>query len=119
MRHFTINQVFDKKDKTLRFKSNQISTTKYTVLTFLPLNLMVQFSKMANFYFLILTLLELIPAINSPGGFITMLLPLMFVVSVSMIKDIFEDHKRYRSDCVENERTVRYIPRGGTEFREG
>lgn len=61
-----------------------------------------QFTKMANFYFLMLTLLELIKPISDSGGVPTMALPLVFVVSVSMIKDIFEDKKRHKSDNEEN-----------------
>ena len=33
---------------------NQIKTAKYTYLSFIPMNLMVQFSKLANAYFLII-----------------------------------------------------------------
>jgi hypothetical protein len=53
---------------------------------------------MANFYFLLLCLLELYPPVKSPGGFTSMLTPLLFVIGVSMVKDIFEDRKRYLSD---------------------
>ncbi len=35
-----------------------------------------------------------------------MLLPLSFVIAVSMIKDIFEDYKRHKSDDNENFQTV-------------
>jgi len=35
-----------------------------------------------------------------------MLMPLSFVVVVSMIKDIFEDIQRHKSDNKENNRTV-------------
>lgn len=78
--------------------NNKISTAKYNCLTFLPLNLFTQFSKMANFYFLVLFFMELIPQISEPGGAATMAMPLAFVVGVSMIKDIFEDRKRNKSD---------------------
>jgi hypothetical protein len=40
----------------------------------------------------------LIPGISTQGEAVSMLLPLMFVVGVSMIKDIFEDRRRYNSD---------------------
>jgi len=53
---------------------------------------------MANAYFLLLVFLELYPPVHTPGGAISMLVPLMFVVGVSMIKDAFEDRKRYLSD---------------------
>ena len=35
------------------FPNNSISTSKYNLLTFLPKNIMEQFSKMANLYFLV------------------------------------------------------------------
>mmetsp|Transcript_827 Transcript_827/g.1490 ORF Transcript_827/g.1490 Transcript_827/m.1490 type:complete len:86 (-) Transcript_827:575-832(-) len=41
------------------FKTNLVATAKYNLLTFLPLNLMLQFSKGANLYFLLLMIMEL------------------------------------------------------------
>lgn len=38
-----------------------------------------------------------------------MLMPLSFVVLVSMIKDIFEDKKRHQSDNLENNKIVEEI----------
>ena len=35
-----------------------------------------------------------------------MLMPLAFVIVVSMIKDIFEDWKRHKSDAIENNKLV-------------
>ena len=72
------------------YPSNQIHTTKYNLINFLPLNLMLQFSKMSNLYFLILLIVQVIPQIN-PDQIPTLALPLSFVVFLSMIKDIFED----------------------------
>jgi hypothetical protein len=71
---------------------------------------------MANLYFLLLTLMELIPAISSPGGFFSMVAPLTFVVGVSMIKDIFEDRKRHLADDEENSKNSEFIRLGGIEF---
>jgi phospholipid-transporting ATPase len=36
-----------------RYPANYIITSKYTIITFIPLNLYEQFSKMANIYFLV------------------------------------------------------------------
>ena len=44
----------------------------------------------------------MIPLISITGGKPIMLLPLTFVISVSMIKDISEDYKRHKSDRKEN-----------------
>ena len=40
------------------FQGNEISTTRYSVLTFLPKNIFEQFSKMANAYFLVMMILQ-------------------------------------------------------------
>lgn len=83
---------------------NKIVTSKYNFLTFLPLNLLLQFSKMANLYFLILTVMECYPPISDAGGIPVLLMPLSFVVGISMIKDIYEDYMRHKSDNEENNR---------------
>jgi magnesium-transporting ATPase (P-type) len=74
--------------------SNRVTTTKYNCATFLPKNLFEQFSKMANAYFLFMTVLQLMPGLMDFYGAVTTLMPLMFVVGVSMVKDAFEDNKR-------------------------
>ena len=37
----------------LQYPNNAISTSKYNLLTFLPINMLEQFSKLANIYFLV------------------------------------------------------------------
>jgi hypothetical protein len=44
--------------------TNEISTAKYTVLTFLPVNLFEQFMRAANLYFLLCAILQLIPGLS-------------------------------------------------------
>ena len=63
---------------------------------------------MANMYFLILMIMELYPPISDcPNSKVpALLLPLSFVVGLSMVKDIWEDVKRHRSDNEENNRRV-------------
>lgn len=86
------------------FRNNKIITSKYNFLTFLPLNLMYQFSKMANCYFLLLVVMECIKPISDTGGYPIMGLPLLLVLAMSMVKDIYEDFQRHRSDKQENSR---------------
>ena len=50
---------------------------------------------MANFYFLIMLALEVLPATSDTNGYPVILGPLGFVVFLSMIKDMIEDIKRY------------------------
>lgn len=82
---------------------NSIKTSKYTPLTFVPLNLLVQFSKLPNLYFLIIGIMQMVPQISVSGGFPVIFIPLAFVVSVSAAKDFFEDQKRKNSDKEINE----------------
>lgn len=79
-----------------------INTSKYTVLTFVPLNLLTQFSKAANLYFLILSFMQTIKSISISNGAPIMALPLTFVLVISMFKDAYEDYKRHESDSKEN-----------------
>lgn len=89
-----------------RFANNDIRTTKYTLLTFLPKNLFEQFHRFANLYFLFIVLLNWVPAINAFGKEISML-PVIFVLGVTAIKDMFEDRRRYLSDKRVNNSTCR------------
>jgi hypothetical protein len=72
------------------FQSNYIKTSKYSVLTFLPLNLFEQFQRLANFYFLCLLVLQVIPAISSLTP-ITTAVPLIGVLALTAVKDAYDD----------------------------
>lgn len=84
--------------------SNEWRTSRYTLLTFLPKNLIEQFSRLANFYFLILALLQIFLPF-SPVGPATSLLPLIFVVLASSVKVAYEDYLRHQVDKEVNNRT--------------
>ena len=83
--------------------SNVVKTTKYTIWNFLPKNLFEQFHRFANIYFLAIAILNWVPAIKAFAKEITMI-PLLFVLSVTLVKDLFEDHRRRRSDNEVNNR---------------
>lgn len=89
-----------------RFLSNEISTAKYTCLTFVPLNFLHQLSKGPNIYYLIICALQMIPEITITGGNPTNAPPLVFLMIVSMVKDFFEDRRRRKADKEENNRKV-------------
>ncbi|CAH4036100.1 phospholipid-transporting ATPase VD isoform X1 [Pieris brassicae] len=77
--------------------NNKIRTTKYTLLSFLPKNLFEQFHRIANVYFIFIVLLNWVPAVNAFGKEVAML-PVLFVLTVTAIKDLFEDRRRHMSD---------------------
>ena len=97
-----------------RFPTNYISTTRYTVWSFLPVNLFEQFRRTANLYFLGIALLQIVPGL-SPISPVTSLAPLIFVLSVSAIKEAFEDYRRHRSDLETNARVAHVCLSGEAE----
>ena len=68
---------------------NSITTNKYNIIDFIPLNLLLQFSKLPNVYFLIIGIMQMVPSITNSGGFPVIFIPLTMVVIVSAIKDLF------------------------------
>ncbi|KAF7301327.1 Phospholipid-transporting ATPase [Mycena indigotica] len=79
------------------YPSNQVITSKYTIITFLPRNLLEQFRRIANIFFLALAILQFFPkfATVSVG---VVILPLIIVLAFSAIKDGWEDIIRHRAD---------------------
>ncbi|KAJ3630784.1 hypothetical protein MTP99_011958 [Tenebrio molitor] len=90
--------------------NNKIRTTKYTLLSFVPRNLLEQFHRVANLYFILIVLLNWFPAINAFGKEIAMI-PVMFVLGVTAVKDLFEDRRRHASDKRINNSTCRIYQR--------
>lgn len=93
-----------------RRANNRVRTTKYTLLSFLPRNLLEQFHRVANLYFIFIVLLNWFPAINAFGKEISMI-PVLFVLGVTAVKDLFEDRRRHASDKRINNTTCRIYHR--------
>lgn len=93
------------------FPTNAITTSKYTLLTFLPLNLMEQFRRVSNMYFLIVMVCTLIPGATSINPY-SAVFPFMFVLSVAAVKDGYEDFKRHIADRNANAMPVHVLRDG-------
>ncbi|XP_057697770.1 phospholipid-transporting ATPase VA isoform X2 [Corythoichthys intestinalis] len=108
------------------YADNKIKTTKYTVLSFLPKNLFEQFHRFANVYFVFIALLNFVPVVNAFQPELA-LAPVVFILSVTAIKDLWEDYRRHRSDkeinhmdCLVYNRTERrYVEKFWKEVRVG
>ncbi|KAI9338529.1 hypothetical protein BDR26DRAFT_919424 [Obelidium mucronatum] len=79
------------------FPSNLISTSKYTILTFLPKNLFEQFRRVANLFFLTLAILQFFPDYMTIDPWVAAL-PFIVIVLMTAIKDGVEDMRRHSSD---------------------
>ena len=89
-----------------KFCNNEVTTSKYTFFVlgpkfFILKNLLEQFQRHANKYFLVVAMLQLIPGL-SPTGKYTTLFPLSCVLVVSLMKDTYEDWKRHQRDKATN-----------------
>ncbi|TYH73969.1 hypothetical protein ES332_D05G365900v1 [Gossypium tomentosum] len=96
-----------------RYKGNSISTTKYNVFTFLPKGLYEQFRRVANLYFLMVSILSATP--YSPVHPITNMVPLSLVLLFSLIKEAFEDWQRFQNDMTINNSLVDVLQAQGWE----
>ena len=85
------------KEPVGKFASNYISTTTYSLWSFVPFCLFNQFLRFSNCYFLFVTILQCIPVV-SPLNPWTAILPMLFVMTVALVKEAFEDYARHRSD---------------------
>ena len=100
---FFINNNEANKDNKL--KDNTVTTTKYSVFTFLPKGLLLQFTRLSNIYFLFTAIIQSIPII-SPLSSLTAIVPLIFVLGVSLIRELIEDFSRRNYDYLSNNEEV-------------
>ncbi|KAI1127067.1 hypothetical protein F5Y10DRAFT_201294 [Nemania abortiva] len=93
--------------------SNSVRSNRYTLLSFLPKQLVFQFGRLANTYFLIIGILQ---QINdwSPTGRYTTLGPLIAFVALIMAKEGYDDYRRYLLDREDNLALVSVLDLGGT-----
>lgn len=100
------------------FPPNEVRTSRYTLITFLPKCLFEQFRRLANVYFVVL---GIIAAVGYYGGYYeaavepaAILAPVSIVVMISVIKEGVEDIKRHQADTKVNARPVKVVGVDGT-----
>jgi len=79
-----------------RYVNNNVTTTKYTRYNFMAKNLMEQFSRIANQYFLVISILASLPI--SPKDHISLFGTFIAVLAISAVKEAYEDIQRDKSD---------------------
>ncbi|KAF7352855.1 Phospholipid-transporting ATPase [Mycena venus] len=93
-------EYFDPKGKVKSayiYPTNQVITYKYTIITFIPRNLLEQFRRVANIFFLSLAILQFFPKFATVSPIVA-ILPLLIVLLISALKDGYEDFLRHQSD---------------------
>jgi phospholipid-transporting ATPase len=96
--------------------NNSIHTSIYSIYNFIPKQLFFQFSKLTNFYFVLIGTMQMVPALSISDAVPTIYLPLSCIVVLSSLKDLYEDYKRKISDDEENNLRIHVVMDG--VFRE-
>ena len=94
--NFTKHTVCESCNKKQKFISNYISTKKYSKYNAIPLSFLNEIKKTANVYFLFMAFFSLFK--NSPIDPFFSFVPIIFVITLSVIKDISGDYSRYTLD---------------------
>ncbi|KAK5096664.1 putative aminophospholipid-translocase [Lithohypha guttulata] len=84
-----------------RYPPNIVSNAKYSLWSFLPLTLYNEFRFFLNIYFLLVALSQIIPYLRI-GYMSTYIAPLVFVLTISIGKEAFDDIARRRRDAEAN-----------------
>ena len=79
------------------FPDNKISSTKYSILSFLPLTLMQQLKNIINVFYLVNGTLQTIPQFSTNNPLVSFI-PTVWVMLLGIIFELVADLKRYRTD---------------------
>jgi phospholipid-translocating ATPase len=127
VRSLTIGKPIEPFDKKLH--TNVVITSRYNFVSFLPFNLFeqvitrnyafanrskifLQFQRFANFFYLIISIISFNRDIW-PAGPVANIGPLLFVLSVTALKEGIEDYNRHKADAAMNGTAVKVLD-GGT-----
>lgn len=97
-----------------RFPQNAVSNAKYEPWTFLPVTLYNEFKFFLNMYFLLVALSQIIPQLRI-GYLSTYVVPLAFVLAVTLGKEAWDDIARRRRDAEANSEAYTVLRFGGDE----
>ena len=90
------------------FPSNRVSNTKYHWWSFVFVNLFEQLIQPMNAYYVIEACLELFPVITAYNP-LTTWIPIIFIFTLTAIREAVEDIRRYKTDRKANQHLVRVL----------
>ncbi|KAI4320475.1 hypothetical protein MLD38_033952 [Melastoma candidum] len=97
------------------YPGNYVSTTRYSLVNFIPKSLFEQFRRVANLYFLAIACVSYSPV--APFTPLSTFAPLVIVVGAAMTKEALEDWRRRKQDINANNRKVEVYCRKDHEFQ--
>eukprot|EP00929_Paragymnodinium_shiwhaense_P037159 TRINITY_DN19845_c1_g1_i1.p1 TRINITY_DN19845_c1_g1~~TRINITY_DN19845_c1_g1_i1.p1 ORF type:complete len:2783 (+),score=533.49 TRINITY_DN19845_c1_g1_i1:208-8556(+) len=91
------------------YPDNYVATRKYELWNILPKNLLEQFQRAANFWFLTVSAFQMMPGELSPTNKYATLFPLVCVLTITFCKDAYEDYGRRVDDHRVNAQKCRVL----------
>ncbi|UIZ29859.1 hypothetical protein KXD40_002714 [Peronospora effusa] len=113
-----IPESLDGEEREDFFVSNEVTTSQYTWWSFVPVFLYLTFQKTANLYFLLIGILQMIPAVSPTQGVPLQFCPLAIVIVIGAVFAGYEDYKRHMSDDLVNSAKTHVFNRQLREFEE-
>jgi len=95
-----------------KYAENLVKNQKYSVLSFIPLVLYNQFRFFFNLFYLLIALTQFVPPLKV-GFLFTYVGPLCLVLVLTMLKEGFDDFKRYKRDKEANSSLYKVIKPDG------
>lgn len=92
--------------------SNKRRSTRYTWWNFFPIALAIQFTKVVNIFYCVTAIMQCIPEIQTNSPLATVV-PLCFVISLGILKELIAEVKRYKEDKAVNNAPVMKLNRDG------
>ncbi|TGZ70327.1 hypothetical protein CRM22_003260 [Opisthorchis felineus] len=93
------------------YGDNEITTSRYTWYGFIFQNLVEQAQRIANFYFICIAVVQIFT--DSPVTPAISIIPLVFVLAVTLVKQGYEDWLRHRADREVNHVRVEVVTEDG------
>ncbi|XP_075060872.1 phospholipid-transporting ATPase IK-like [Mixophyes fleayi] len=91
-----------------KYADNEIKTSKYNLLNFLPLNLYEQYHNFYVIYFTCIIIIQYIPQISSQPAYI-LLIFLLCILIARGLRDLMTDINRHRSDNMVNNKSCEIL----------
>ncbi|GAB66659.1 adenylate and guanylate cyclase catalytic domain containing protein [Plasmodium cynomolgi strain B] len=109
-------------DELISFPTNEISSKKYGTYSFLFKSLYEQFLRLPNIWFLIICLLEFMPAFQNLSNYMyytkqSSIYLLAFFVCVSIVKNVYEDSRRSNIDSQINNRLCHVVDGSNSQLK--
>lgn len=99
--------------RKLAYPTNAVSNAKYNPITFIPIILYEQFKFFFNLYFLLVALSQIVPQLRI-GYLSSYIVPLAFVLTVTMLKEALDDVARRHRDREQNNELYEVLNRAAS-----